>query len=80
MAATSQSVTRNALVSQSQSVLRCLSAMHRLIKENEGNKKATFLDMETSVIDRRFITKAYDKREGYAFEIINYPELFEDVL
>ena len=44
-------------------------------KENEGNKKATFLDMETSVIGKRFISKTYDKRESYNFEIVNYPDL-----
>ena len=44
-------------------------------KENEGDQKATFLDMETSVIDRRFVTKTYDKRENYNFVIVNYPDL-----
>ena len=44
-------------------------------KENVGDQRATFLDMETSVIDRRFVTKTYDKRESYDFEIVNYPDL-----
>ena len=44
-------------------------------KENVGDQKATFLDMETSVIDRRFVTKTYDKKESYDFEIVNYPDL-----
>ena len=44
-------------------------------KENVGDKKATFLDMETSVVDRRFVTKTYDKRESYDFDIVNYPDL-----
>ena len=44
-------------------------------KENEGIIKATFLDMETTVIDKKFITKTYDKRDSYSFEIVSYPDL-----
>jgi len=44
-------------------------------KENEGDQKATFLDIDIRVDKSRFVTKIYDKREDYKFEIINYPDL-----
>ena len=44
-------------------------------KENLGDQTATFLDMETNVVGKQFVTKTYDKREAYNFEIVNYPDL-----
>ena len=46
-----------------------------LNEENECDKKGTFLDISISVESNQFITKTYDKRDDYNFEIVNYPDL-----
>ena len=46
-----------------------------LNKENDGNQSTTFLDLHIQVQDRRFITKTYDKRDDFPFQIINYPDI-----
>ena len=43
--------------------------------ENQDDNHATFLDIEVNVEGDQFKTKAYDKRENYKFEIVNYPDL-----
>ena len=48
-------------------------------KENVGDKSATFLEMDISVINGRFKIKTYDKRDSYNFEIVNYPDLSGNV-
>ena len=41
-----------------------------------GNvRPSVLLDVSIEVLDRRFFTKTYDKRDDYSFEIINYPDL-----
>ena len=37
--------------------------------------RTTFLDISISVVANKFITKTYDKRDDYSFEIVNYPDL-----
>ena len=46
-----------------------------LNEENACDKKGTFLDMSIAVESKQFITKTYDKRDDYNFEIVNYPDL-----
>ena len=47
----------------------------KLNKENTTNSTATFLDLEINVENRMFITKLYDKRDAFNFEIVNFPNL-----
>ena len=47
----------------------------KLNKENSDNQKATFLDLDETIINNKIIVKVYDKRDDYKFEIVNYPRL-----
>ena len=47
----------------------------QLNKENEDDKKATFLDLEEEITDNTIHVKTYDKRDAFKFEIVNYPDL-----
>ena len=47
----------------------------QLNKENEDDKKATFLDLEEEITDDTIHVKTYDKRDAFKFEIVNYPDL-----
>ena len=46
-----------------------------LNEENADDKKGTFLDISITVESNKFVTKTYDKRDDYKFEIVNYPDL-----
>ncbi len=46
-----------------------------LKKENIGNKSTTFLDLKIDVEDKKFITKLYDKRDNFNFDIVSFPDL-----
>ena len=46
-----------------------------LNEENINDKRGTFLDLSITVDANKFVTKTYDKREDYNFEIVNYPDL-----
>ena len=40
-----------------------------------NNKEGTFLDISVKIVSNKIISKTYDKRDDYKFEIINYPDL-----
>ena len=46
-----------------------------LNKENEKDDKATFLDQDIQVKDGMFVTKIYDKRDNFKFDIVSMPDL-----
>ena len=46
-----------------------------LNKENANDTRATFLDMDITVDSKQFITKLYDKRDKFGFDIVSYPDL-----
>ena len=48
-------------------------------RENKSNNKASFLDVEIEVIDKKFITRLYDKRKDFNFDIVNFPFLCGNV-
>ena len=50
----------------------------QLEKTNTGNS-CTFLDLNISIVEGKFIYKSYDKRLNYNFEVINYPNLVSNV-
>ena len=50
-----------------------------LNKENTEDWRATFLDLDIEIKDRRITTKTYDKRDAFSFEIINYPHMESNI-
>ena len=46
-----------------------------LKKENIGNTSTTFLDLKIEIEDKKFITKLYDKRDNFDFDIVSFPDL-----
>ena len=44
-----------------------------LNRENDSDTHATFLDMDIKIENNQLITKMYDKRESYDFEIVRLP-------
>ena len=46
-----------------------------LNQENKENHHATFLDLDVTIDNKTFITKTYDKREAFNFDIVNFPDL-----
>ena len=51
----------------------------KLIKANLWDTEASFLDLHLSIVDGVIITKIYDKRDDFNFDIVNYPHLDGDV-
>ena len=46
-----------------------------LNKENANDQEGTFLDISVNVVHNMFISRIYDKRNDFNFEIVNYPDL-----
>ena len=46
-----------------------------LKKENVVNTSATFLDLDISIVNNRFQTKLFDKRDNFSFAIVRLPFL-----
>ena len=46
-----------------------------LNKENEGNTKTTYLDLNINIEDNKITTSIYDKRDAFTFTVINYPDI-----
>jgi hypothetical protein len=46
-----------------------------LKKENEGNKEATFLDLTLTIENKKIVTKMYDKRDNFSFDIVSFPDI-----
>ena len=46
-----------------------------LNKENEGNTKTTYLDLNINIEDNKITTSTYDKRDAFTFTVINYPDI-----
>jgi len=51
----------------------------QLIKANVSDTHVSFLDLDIHILDGIIITKIYDKRDDYNFEIINFPSLDSDI-
>ena len=50
-----------------------------LKKENNGNKQATFLDLDILVNDDKFEVKLFDKRDDFPFSIVRMPFYSSDM-
>ena len=52
----------------------------QLNKTNTSDTEAAFLDLHLSISNDIISTKIYDKRDGFDFEVVNFPFLDDDVL
>ena len=50
-----------------------------LNKENKDDRHSTFLDLNLEIINKRVVTKTYDKRDAFSFDIINYPHMDSNI-
>ena len=50
-----------------------------LKKTNTSPKKSPFLDLDITITNNQFITKVYDKREDFNFDIVNFPHLDSNI-
>ena len=50
-----------------------------LSKANDSDSKASFLDLDLTIENNNIITKIYDKRDDFNFDIVNFPHLDGDV-
>ena len=50
-----------------------------LNKENEGNQKGTFLELDMEIKGKEVEVKLYDKREAFGFEIVNFPHMDSNI-
>ena len=44
-----------------------------LKKTTETDSKLSYLDLEINILDGKFTTTVYDKRDGFNFRIVNFP-------
>ena len=51
----------------------------KLEKTNASNKRATFLDLDISIINNKFVTVLYDKRKDFDFNVISMPNLKSNI-
>ena len=51
----------------------------QLIKANTSDTEVSFLDLHLSIINEKIVSKIYDKRDDFSFDIVNYPHLDGDV-
>ena len=48
-------------------------------KTNISLKKSPFLHLDINITGNQFITKVYDKREDFNFDIVNFPHLDSNI-
>lgn len=51
----------------------------KLNKENKDDSTATYLDLDLKIEDKQIVTKTYDKRDAFSFEIVNYPDMSSNI-
>ena len=59
--------------------IRYRMVIRQLNKANPSNTEAPFLDLDMSITNGIVLTKIYDKRDVFNFEIFNFPFLDGDV-
>ena len=52
----------------------------QLNKANSSDTEAPFLDLDLPITNDIVSSKIYEKRDGFNFEIVNFPFFDEDVL
>ena len=45
----------------------------QLNRENKDSKQASFLDIDITIKDKKFVTSLYDKRDDFPFSIVRMP-------
>ena len=58
---------------------QCYPSELQLNKANSSETEAPYLDLHLSNLDKFISCKHYNKREGFGFEIVNFPYLNENV-
>ena len=48
-------------------------------KENVGILHTTMLEIDMTIVDGKFVTKLYDKRDDFTFEIVKYPSMLSNI-
>ena len=46
-----------------------------LNKENDEDSHGTFLDLDIKIQNKNIVTKIYDKRDNFKFNIVSYPDI-----
>ena len=46
----------------------------------ESNSRISYLDISISICNNKYVTKVYDKRENFNFNIVNYPYMCSNIL
>ena len=44
-----------------------------LKRTTETERRLSYLDIEPTIVDRKFTTAVFDKRDGFDFHIVNFP-------
>jgi hypothetical protein len=60
-------------------VSKIYSTELKLNKTNSSDVITSFLDLNISIINNTIVTKIYDERDDFDFNIVNYPHLDGDV-
>ena len=50
-----------------------------LKKTTETNSRLSYLDLELNIVDGRFTTAVFDKRDGFNFHIVNFPHMDSNI-
>ena len=50
-----------------------------LKQTTEGHGKCSYLDLNIKIINNKFTTDLYDKREAFNFTIVNYPHMDSNI-
>ena len=57
---------------------RCACAP-RVKKTTETNSRLSYLDLEVNIVDGKFTTAVFDKRDGFSFHIVNFPYMDSNI-
>ena len=50
-----------------------------LKKTTETDSRLSYLDLEVNIVDGKFTTAVYDKRDGFSFHIVNFPYMDSNI-
>ena len=51
----------------------------QIIRTNDSNIRSTFLDLDIFIEDRRFMTRLYDKRRDFSFNVVTFPNMKSNI-
>ena len=50
-----------------------------LKKTTETDSRLSYLDLEVNIVEGKFTTAVYDKRDGFSFHIVNFPYMDSNI-